>query len=187
MSEFSTRCFLIFLITTTVVKVLSTCELGDVCVTQKGENGTIRLDSDCPHFLLLPKKMMHPRICGWSGVNPRTPLICCSDDSRTTFERIDVNENEMISVSKMCKLYGSNANHFSSRIIGGISSEVGEFPHFASLGYQLDFVDGLTFLCGGALISPRFVISAAHCCKHIQPPVVVRLGKVRRFYSSLAG
>lgn len=63
-------------------------------------------------------------------------------------------------------------------VVGGDDAKRGEFPHMAALGY----VDGLdetvvSFKCGGALISDKFVLSAAHCRKADRvSPKIVRLG-----------
>lgn len=44
-----------------------------------------------------------------------------------------------------------------ARIIGGIETEVNEYPWQAAL-----FIEG-TFWCGGSLINDRWILSAAHC------------------------
>ncbi|XP_022200798.2 serine protease snake [Nilaparvata lugens] len=64
-------------------------------------------------------------------------------------------------------------------IVGGTTAEPGEFPHMAALGYQSD--DGeIEWLCGGSLISSRFVITAAHCVKSRRgAPQWVQMGMVR--------
>ncbi|XP_071243368.1 LOW QUALITY PROTEIN: transmembrane protease serine 3 [Salvelinus alpinus] len=46
---------------------------------------------------------------------------------------------------------------FQSRIVGGNISEPGQFPWQASLHYQNQH------LCGGSIITPRWIVTAAHC------------------------
>ncbi|KAL0111199.1 hypothetical protein PUN28_012835 [Cardiocondyla obscurior] len=46
-------------------------------------------------------------------------------------------------------------------IINGTKAEHKEFPHMAAVGFG-DF-DAISWLCGGSLISSKFVLTAAHC------------------------
>uniref|UniRef100_A0A4W5MRM4 Peptidase S1 domain-containing protein n=1 Tax=Hucho hucho TaxID=62062 RepID=A0A4W5MRM4_9TELE len=46
---------------------------------------------------------------------------------------------------------------FRSRIVGGNISKPGQFPWQASLHYQNQH------LCGGSIITPRWIVTAAHC------------------------
>ncbi|XP_059471518.1 venom protease-like [Neocloeon triangulifer] len=59
-------------------------------------------------------------------------------------------------------------------IVGGEEAKVGEFPHMAALGYG----EG-EWLCGGSLISERYVLTAAHCIGNdrVGDPRIVRLGE----------
>ena len=50
-------------------------------------------------------------------------------------------------------------------LVGGTISEIHEYPWH--VGIQLKSNKGLTKpFCGGAIISPRYVITAAHCMIH---------------------
>lgn len=46
---------------------------------------------------------------------------------------------------------------FSTRVVGGVDALEGEWPWQASLQISGQHI------CGGALISPQWVVSAAHC------------------------
>ncbi|KAL1022330.1 hypothetical protein UPYG_G00025220 [Umbra pygmaea] len=50
---------------------------------------------------------------------------------------------------------------FSSRIVGGNVSKPGQFPWQASLHYKNQH------LCGGSIITPQWIVTAAHCVEGI--------------------
>ncbi|KAF7991036.1 hypothetical protein HCN44_000841 [Aphidius gifuensis] len=70
---------------------------------------------------------------------------------------------------------------FQTRILGGENASDGEFPYMVSLRR-----DGLHF-CGGAIISPRHILTAAHCfVGKADPPYITNLtvvsGAVKKRY-----
>ena len=54
-----------------------------------------------------------------------------------------------------------------ARIIGGADATVGTWPSFAGLTIYKPST-GLTYLCGGTLITPTIVLTAAHCAADAQ-------------------
>uniref|UniRef100_A0A1I8M2D3 Uncharacterized protein n=1 Tax=Musca domestica TaxID=7370 RepID=A0A1I8M2D3_MUSDO len=51
-----------------------------------------------------------------------------------------------------------------SRIVGGATASEGQFPHQVSLRW------GGSHVCGGSIISPTYVVTAAHCLTRGSPP-----------------
>lgn len=64
---------------------------------------------------------------------------------------------------KICALHpeliqgSGNSTTQDSRIIGGCGVETGEAP------YQVAIYHGISFICGGALIGSKVVLTTAHC------------------------
>lgn len=154
------------------------CEENESCSLSDGNEGIVKLASDCKSF----KKLKNKTPCGFQHL---MPLVCCFHESS---ERINLFESSQTRFTpksvEECRKFGKrpeDSNEVTQRVVGGQRCDVGEFPHYASLGYRNDEDDGVTFDCGGALISGNFVLTAAHCCKSTRKPKIVRLGKVKSF------
>ncbi|XP_052126020.1 venom protease-like isoform X2 [Frankliniella occidentalis] len=63
-------------------------------------------------------------------------------------------------------------------VTGGKEANPKEFPHMAMVGYGDR--DNIKYECGGALISPLFVLTAAHCTPRNRPARWVMLGELDR-------
>ncbi|KAG8234529.1 hypothetical protein J437_LFUL011105 [Ladona fulva] len=78
---------------------------------------------------------------------------------------------------KWCKVYQKSCPIQVGKSDGN-QAYPGEFPHMAAIGYGEE--SGIKWHCGGALISEKFVLSAAHCSNSpsVGPPKWVLLGAV---------
>jgi Trypsin len=144
------------------------CQIGDKCSTYDGRAGFIKSHKDCEYVREQQEKRNHNEIKKLRRVfGAGLILFCCP----------------LRKAMAQCNLIGKRPEKYVdtsvvSRIIGGATAEIAEFPHFAALG---KIEDGkLAYRCGGTLISNTFVLTAAHCSEISDPPVIVLLGKVSR-------
>lgn len=73
--------------------------------------------------------------------------------------------NKNITEHKNWKMLPKNCGTLraKSRITGGKTAALGQFPWLARLGYNRDKT--IKFLCGSALIRMNCILTAAHCIK----------------------
>ncbi|KAM8706496.1 hypothetical protein ACLKA7_010720 [Drosophila subpalustris] len=82
--------------------------------------------------------------------------------------RIDPRGMEVLNSVKDC---GKKSN---IKLSNGEVTKIGEFPWLVLLKYQ---TSGRPFLCGGSLITDRFVLTAAHCTSNGAKLIGVRMGE----------
>ena len=75
-----------------------------------------------------------------------------------------------------CTRFENENSGLTFHILGGEATSIGDYPHMAAIGYPSE-EDGISWRCGGSLISENFILTAAHCATREQPSVV-RLGEV---------
>ncbi|XP_063908413.1 serine protease easter-like [Zophobas morio] len=139
---------------------------ADPCQTPGGLNGDCKPITDCPPLVAVYNKrpltsenanFLRTHNCGFQGSMPK---VCCPLVSATLGST---------------DLLPETCGHFTEpKIVGGEKTGIDEFPWMALLEYKRSN-GSKYFNCGGALISKRYVLTAAHCINRILTGV--RLGE----------
>ncbi|KAL3286005.1 hypothetical protein HHI36_000519 [Cryptolaemus montrouzieri] len=108
-------------------------------------------------------KQLH---CGFNG---EIPKVCCTDPDDETVPAIS---SRVLPEASVCGV------DFGKRIHGGKTAELDEFPWMALLNFGRK--NGRqNFLCGGSLISKRYVLTAAHCLRDKEHEGIRKLTSIR--------
>ncbi|XP_076657393.1 serine protease ea-like [Halictus rubicundus] len=133
---------------------------GPNCVTPNGVNGVCIGIRQCPVLFSIvslnpvpPDSVQYLKQshCGFEG---RDPKVCCPPEQLRPTED-PFNNNPLLPTE--C------GKDLSSRIVGGERTDIDEFPWMALLEYATP--SSIRTLCGGVLITRRYVLTAAHCIK----------------------
>lgn len=82
-----------------------------------------------------------------------------------------INSSICFIITKIENQTGSiSSRGFKPRIIGGSNAKITDFPYQASLR-----LGGTYHLCGGSIISEKYILTAAHCVDNIfvRPPTTL--------------
>jgi len=151
----------------------------DECITPKNQSGVCIQISSCSVLVTILQRRVHTKsvedydhlkksFCGHEG---KVVKVCCPlEDLSPDIPAVVLNtrtpdKNSNAQSPTICGVTNINRD----RIIGGNSAQLGSWPWIAALGYQYINRKGvisespLLWLCGGSLISNRYVLTAAHC------------------------
>lgn len=134
---------------------------NDACVMADGSEGICIISPKCAWFKteVIQRKIVPYANVKRCGFTIKDEIICCPAKRKA--------------VEECQKLRDSTRLAF--HIVGGEEAEEGEVPFIAALGYETDDPNQLDWACGSSLVSPRFLLTAAHCIRKRQP-ILARMG-----------
>ncbi|CAH2098442.1 unnamed protein product [Euphydryas editha] len=161
-------------------------EVGRRCFTPDGNVGTCMNVSSCPHLfkLLVNRPISNETLTFLKNSRCESPdeySVCCGPVINKT--QIGPSYTCRPSVApadprtQCCGLDVSSGN----RILGGNVTAIDQYPWLTLLEYRVFRYNEINPLCGGVLISSKYVLTAAHCVTgpilKSGKPINVRLGE----------
>jgi len=160
------------------------------CQNPQGQLGTCISIRLCPALLDLLKSnpqdpqtgnFLRASVCGYQGSDP---WVCCpsspSINGGNTDNDSEGDRGREITNTPYGPLYPPNcgfSNVTLRRIVGGEPASLGAWPWITALGYTNSKNPNVPkWLCGGALISSRHVLTAGHCVHGRSDLYKVRIG-----------
>ncbi|GJQ73798.1 hypothetical protein Trydic_g18738 [Trypoxylus dichotomus] len=151
--------------------ISNTFSANERCQLDSGLNGTCKHISSCPVADLLLQDRSKIKSCE----SVRKNVVCCPElqnrEKNTTNTRNAISQQKCEEYSNMASSTVISRSSASSvkvsqydalvEITGGVPASQFEYPHMALLGYKDK--NSTKWLCGGSIISEKFIITAAHC------------------------
>ncbi|XP_049281653.1 venom protease-like isoform X2 [Anopheles funestus] len=202
-SSSQTLLSIVMLLFATRVIVLADLEVGERCTVQRtNEPGICRPVSDCtPVIDDIRNRRGNPTKCGFID---RVQIVCCPQSgtiSVASSSHAPAVQNNRDRNMEKCVEYGQavfskeyvnsltadepklqtidKCGHTAVElIVDGELAKAREFPHMALIGFGA--APDIRYLCGGSLVSDRFVLTAGHCLTstNFGSATIVRLGEL---------
>ncbi|KAJ8934223.1 hypothetical protein NQ314_013501, partial [Rhamnusium bicolor] len=144
---------------------------GKTCTTPNGESAICISIYDCQKLLDVVQtsnteqlRFLRQSQCGYD----RNPLVCCGSDNnfdstQNSPRRLPVeSRNNQIPKNDAIPNRDTCGYQFTERIYNGNDTNLDEFPWMALLEYS-NSSGYRRFSCGGTIINPRYILTAAHC------------------------
>ncbi|CAG4953655.1 unnamed protein product [Parnassius apollo] len=155
----------ICLLTVIVVSAQETCRGGSTCIKLEQCPSLQQFLGGAEGYV---SDLFKGLTCGYEGVHPK---VCCPPNNPQVRPQPVDSSSKLLPDTSECGIQNND------RIVGGSSTELDEHPWLALLRY--DKPRGWGFYCAGVLISPRYILTAAHCVKGADLPDTWKLSQVR--------